>query len=1075
MVTADFLHAPIAHLEGNLSCMNFFAALIRRPIGISLLALGLCMAGALSYAMLGVAPLPQLEFPAVVVFANQPGASARTMAATVAAPLERHLGRIAGLSGMQSNSSEGSTSVVLLFDFGRDVDDAARDVQAAINAAANDLPSNLPSPPMYFKFNTSQIPLLLLALTSDGVPSSTLYEQADTLLAPRIAQVEGVSQVQIVGGSAPSVHVDMNLPALSALKLSANDVRNALTAANVASPQGMLSDGHNNLIVSANDELHTAQDFASLAIAVRDGAPVYLRDVAHVYAGAEDVNQGAWFNGQRAVVLQVLKRPNANAVAAVAAIRARLPQLTAALPASVSVHPIFDLTTTTRSSVHEVQLSLLVSVVMVIMVMLLFLRRAGPTMIVAISVPLSLAGAFVTMWVLGYTLNNLSLMALVICIGFVVDDAIVVIENIVRHIEAGMRPFQAAVTGLQEIGFTVMSITLSLLAVFMPLLFESSLIGMILREFSVTLAAAVVISAVVSLTLTPALCAHYLRPDRIAQPHEQTRWHRALERFDTVLHGTYRRALDWALHHRRLMRWQPFLLLVLTGLLGFAVAKTAGSTGMPAEDTGMIQASVQADTNIAPEPMAQRLQHVAKLLQADPAVLDTTALLGSGQGGAVGNSGSLFLDLKPYGSGPDDRHDHAEIVLERLRKRVADVPGTRTSMSVVQFLGGGGGNGGSGGVHNSFQLRADNGGDLGAASVRLVGALRKLPQLRDVASDYENVGLQQQIQIDRERAARLGVSIASIENALYNAFGRQSVSTIYSDIHQYQVVLGTAPRDTASAAALQKLHVLSDKGVMVPLSAIAHFGMGLTPPVVSHLNQVEVANIGYNIAPKVAPSKAEELIKQTAANLRLPGGMRVDFSSPGLNFGGMQSNFLQLLLAAIIAMYVVLGILYESLRHPLTILSTLPAAGAGAFLALLVTQTPLSAVAIIALLLLIGIIKKNAILMVDFALVAERERGMDPVAAIREAALVRFRPILMTTLVAMGAALPLAIGFGVGSEMRQPLGIAMIGGLFVSQLLTLLSTPAIYLGHHDRVLRRAARRERKALKRQRRSLSAVTS
>jgi multidrug efflux pump len=1050
--------------------MNFFAALIRRPIGISLLALGLCLAGALGYASLGVAPLPQLEFPAVVVFASQPGASARTMAATVAAPLERHLGRIAGLSGMQSNSSEGSTSVVLLFDFGRNVDDAARDVQAAINEAANDLPSNLPQAPMYFKFNTAQIPLLLLALTSDGVPASTLYEQADTLLAPRIAQVPGVSQVQIVGGSAPAVHVDMNPRALAALHLSANDVRNALTAANVTSPQGELSDGQTNLLVSANDALHSVDDFADLVIAARNGTAIHLRELAHVYAGAEDANQGAWFNGRRAVVLQVTKRPNANAVAAVAEIRARLPQLTAALPASVSVHPIFDLTTTTKSSVNEVQLSLLVSIVMVIMVMLLFLRRVGPTLIAAISVPLSLAGAFVTMWALGYTLNNLSLMALVICIGFVVDDAIVVIENIVRHIEAGMRPYQAALTGLREIGFTVMSITLSLLAVFMPLLFENSITGMILREFSVTLAAAVLISAVVSLTLTPALCAHYLRADRIAQPHEKTRWHRLLERFDDVLHGTYRRALDWALHHRRLMRWQPFLLLVLTGVLAFAVVKTAGFTGMPAEDTGMIQANVTADTNIAPGLMAQRLQHISRLLQVDPAVLDITALLGSGQGGAVGNSGALFLDLKPYGSGPDQRHAHADVVLDRLRKRVADVPGTRTGMRVVQFLGGGGGNGGSGGVQNSFQLHADSGGDLGAASVRLVGALRKLPQLRDVSSDYENVGLQQHIEIDRDQAARLGISIAAVENALYNAFGRQSVSTIYSDINQYQVILGTAPQDTASADALQHLHVMSDKGAMVPLSAIAHFGMTLTPPVVSHLNQAEVANIGYNLAPKVPPSEAEKLITQTAANLRLGDGMRVDFSSPGLNFGNMQSNFVQLLIAAIIAMYVVLGMLYESLRHPLTILSTLPAAGAGAYLALLEMQTPLSAVAIIALLLLIGIIKKNAILMVDFALVAERERGMDPVAAIREAALVRFRPILMTTLVAMFSALPLAIGFGVGSEMRQPLGIAMIGGLLVSQLLTLLSTPAIYLGHHDRVLRRAARKLRRAEKKRLRGL-----
>ena len=1042
--------------------MTLFTPLLRRPAGLILLGLGLCLVGALAYLRLGVAPLPALELPGIVVVANQPGASAQTMASTVAAPLERHLGNIAGVSSIRSSSSENQASVFIMFDFGRDVDKAAHDVQAAINAAVKDLPSNMPSPPGYFKINTNDIPLLLLTMTSDAETPAQLYRQADLVLSPSLAQVEGVSRVQVVGASMPAIRVELDLHKLAALRLSANDVSNALAAANVDSPLGTLDSGGRTLAVSASDRLKNAAQFAALMIAVRDGKPVHLGDVAHVFDGPENPYAGAFFNGQRAVVLQVQKRPDANAVAAVARIKQQLPQLVGALPPSVQVHPIFDLTTTTKASVHEVQLSLLVSVVMVVLVMLVFLRRGDVTAIAAISVPLSLAGAFVVMWALGYTLNNLSLMALVISIGFVVDDAIVVTENIVRHAEAGAAPFEAAEGGLREIAFTVISITVSLLAVFAPMLFESSMLGMVLREFSVTLAAAVVISALVSLTLTPALCARYLRAPRQRRP---TRWQQRLEHFDRWLLGVYRHMLDWAMRHRRLMRWQPAMLLLLTAVLAVAVVKFVGLVGMPEEDTGMVQATVTADAGVAPAVMRGKLLEVSRLLGADPAVLDHTALLGGDVSGSVGNQGSIFIDLKPPGHGPDKRRAGRNEVIERLRGRVADVTGVRTSISMVQFLGGGGANGGSGGTHNSFELRADAGGDPGPQGERLVQALRKLPQLRDVSSDYEARGVEQRVVVDRGAAAREGVSMAAVDTALYSAFGRQPVVTLYHGVTQMQVVMSALPEQTANATALERSYVRNTRGDMVPLAQLARLDTASVAPVVSRLDQMQVTNIGYNLAPGVTTSEAENLIRRTAADLRLPAGMRVSFSSPGLDTGGMKSNFMMLLLAAVIVMYVVLGMLYESLRHPLTILSTLPAAGAGAFLALLVTHTPLSMVAIIALLLLIGIIKKNAILLVDFALVAERQHGYDPVSAIHEAALVRFRPILMTTLVAMGAALPLAIGFGVGSEMRQPLGIAMIGGLVVSQLLTLLSTPAIYLYGHDRALRKARRRRRRAAKR----------
>ncbi|MDO1529644.1 efflux RND transporter permease subunit [Fulvimonas sp. R45] len=1047
--------------------MNLFAPMIRRPAGTSLLAIGLAIAGFCAYLLLGVAAFPSIEFPGVVVFAQMPGANAQTMASTVVSPLERHLGRIPGIKQMSSSTNDGGTQIQILFDMSRHADQAARDVQAAINAAAPDLPPGLPNPPQYFKFDTSQIPILLVSITSSSLPPDKLYDLTDTLLKPAVAQIPGVAQVQLGGGTPHAVRVALDTDALAHAGITANDIANALRAANVTSPQGMLSNGATQMTVTANDSLQTPADFARLVVAVRHGAPVRLSDVATVTGGQQDKYAAAWFNGQRAVVMQITKRNDANAVATVEAIRARLPELRGLLPADVAITPIFDLTPTTLSALHEVEVALLVSVVMVALVMLVFLRRLRPTVIAMFSVPLSLAGALVTMWVLGFTLNIFSLVALVLCVGFVVDDAIVVIENIVRHMEQGMKPLPAALAGVREIGFTVISITLSLIAVFGPMVFGNNMFTLLMREFSVTLIATIVISAVVSLTLTPALCGRWL--DAHDDAHRRPgRLERLAERFDRWMLRVYERGLDWAMHHRRIMRWQPVLLLVLTVVLAVLVGMTAGGGLMPKEDTGLLQVGITANANISPTLLATRTQEVAAKIQADPAVRDVSAFLGNGNGiGAVGNESNLFVDLKDLGDGPGDRHVPAQAVVDRLAKQFKNVTDLNVSISVNQFFGGGGGSGNGKGQY-SFQLDSLDGTPLQQPTLRLARVMRGMKQFHDVSTSFDSIGKQQMLQVDRATAARLHVSLSDVDDALSNAFGQGFATTIYSDINQYRVVITSDKADSLSPASLLNTYVRSSQGKMIPLSAVATIHPAIAPTTISHFDQIESASINYNLAKGVSQLEGLKLVDQAIYAAQLPAGVQKKYTGDNKNLMEALGNALIMLLAVILVMYVVLGILYESLIHPLTIISTLPAAGMGAFLAMLVTHTQLTMMSVIAVLMLIGIVKKNAILMVDFALVAEREHGRTPPEAIREAALVRFRPITMTTLVAMGAALPLAIGFGYGSEMRQPLGIAILGGLLVSQLLTLLSTPAIYLWQHDRRERRAKRRAlREEIRRQR--------
>ena len=1014
--------------------MNISGTFIRRPIGTSLLAMGLFVAGMICYALLGVAALPNMQFPAIFVQASQAGADASTMASTVAAPLERHLGQVPGIETMRSSSSEGRTFVFMMFRNGTDLDSAARDVQAAINSAAPDLPTGLNGAPSYQKANPNDDPIIALALTSATQSAADLYNLSDTLLAQRLRQLPGVSSVEIAGAATPAIRVDVNLRALNAMGLSPDQLRNALSAANVTSPEGFLSDGKTTMSVSATTQLHSADEFAQLVVASHNGTPVRLADVANVYAGQQDAYQAAWFHGKPAVLMYVYKKADANVIATVDLVKDQLPLLREYLQPGTVLTPFFDGTPTIRASLHEVQATLLISLAMVILVMALFLRRLAPTLIAAVAVPLSLAGAFVVMYILGYTLNNLTLLALVIAIGFVVDDAIVVIENIIRHIDGGMSRVQATLAGAREIGFTIVSITASLIAVFIPLLFAGGVTGMFMHEFAVTLVAAIVVSALVSLTLTPALCGRFLNGHAAKEKAQPSRLARTLDGFHAGMLRVYTRALNFSLRHALLFSLTPLVLIVVTFYL-FGVVKTGL---FPAQDTGLIWGRASSSATVSFAESRQRLERLTTMLMADPDVATVGSRLGSSR---QGTSGSFNIDLKTRAEG---REDDTFAVLARLSAKAANYPDLNLRLRPVQDLPSGGG-GTSQGAQYQVSLQGNDLASLQEWLPKLQAELKKNPKLMDVGTDVDEAGLRQNIVIDRDKAARLGVSIGSIDGALYDAFGQRQVSTIYSDINQYQVVVNALPEQTATPEALNRIYVRSSSGQMIPITAFARQEPGLAPSQITHENQYTTMDLSFNLAPDVSMGEAMAIIQSTVKNMRMPGDIRVQMGNDFRRFQQSQSGMGWLILAAVLTVYIVLGMLYENLVHPITILSTLPAAGVGALLALWLTGTELSVVAQIALVLLIGIVKKNAIMMIDFALVAEREHGKPPLEAAREACIVRFRPIMMTTMVAILAALPIAIGLGEGSELRRPLGIALIGGLLISQSLTLLSTPALYV------------------------------
>jgi hydrophobe/amphiphile efflux-1 (HAE1) family protein len=1008
--------------------VNVSAPFIRRPVGTSLLAIGLLLLGVVAYFSLPIAPLPRVDFPTINVNASLPGVDPATAASALAAPLERRLGKIPGVMEMTSSSSLGGASITVQFDLDRDIADAARDVQAAINAARRDLPANLPNPPTYRKLNPADAPVMILAMTSDTEPLSEVYNFADQVIAQRLSQVPGVSQVGVWGGAKTAVRVQVDPAALAAMGMSMEDIRDFLGNANRMLPKGSLQSGSKSYMIAADDQLFGAAAYRPLVVAERNGAPVQLDAIAKVVDGPEDTLHAGWVNGRRAVILPIMKQPDANVIEVVDAVKEILPRLRAWLPPGVNLIILSDRTLTIRASVHDVQFTLALTIALVIGVMFLFLRRFWPTFIVGVTVPLALAGTFAVMWLCRFSLDNISLMALTVSVGFLVDDAIVVIENIVRHIEEkGMAPLEAALAATRQIGFTIVTISLSLVAVFLPILLMGGIVGRLFQEFAITLCAAIVVSAIVSLTLTPTLCAHFIRrraPD--AHPEREAR-------FFWALRHAHERALRWVLRNRRFVQ-----LLTLATIIGTVALYIVTPKGFfPQQDTGMIAGQVEASQGISFAAMTQKMKQVVDLVQRDPAVESVGSFIGSGGGGTM-NTGRMFLTLKPSGT----RKEPVGAVIARLRKECAQVPGVGVFLQPIQDIRAGGRI-----TKSQFQyaLQDSNLAELNAWAPKLVAALQKLPQLADVTSDQQFQGLQTNVVVDRDASGRLGIHPDAIDSTLYSAFGQRQVSVMYRSQNQFRVVLEAAPEFQKDPRFLDKIYVRSGSGKMIPLGSIAHFETSNTALSVGHQGQFACVTISFNLAPGASLDEATRLIEQTRRDIGMPAGVRGGFAGNAQLFKESSGTQPLIILASLVAVYLVLGILYESLVHPLTILAALPSAGVGALLALQSFHLELSIVALIGIILLIGIVKKNAILMVDFAIAARRERGVSAEQAIYEACTVRFRPILKTTVAAITGALPLAVGMGVGSELRQPLGITIVGGLIVSQLLTLYITPILYL------------------------------
>jgi multidrug efflux pump len=1080
--------------------MNISAPFISRPVATALLTLGIAFAGALGFSRLPVAPLPQVDFPTIAVSAQLPGASPMTVATSVAEPLERHLGQIADVTEMTSKSGIGQTRITLQFDLNRDINGAARDVQAAINAARADLPASLKTNPTYRKVNPADAPILILALTSKTLTPGQIYDAASNVLAQRLSQLSGIGQVIIGGSALPAVRVELNPQALFKYGIGLEDVRAALASANANSPKGTIDEGDQRYQLYTNDQATKAVDYIPLVIAYRNGAAVKLSDVAQVNDSVEDVRNLGLSNGQPSVLVILFRQPGGNIIDTIDGVKAELPHLEAALPADINVGIAIDRSTTIRSSLHDTETTLIIAIILVTLVVFLFLRDIRAAAIPSVAVPVSILGTFGAMYLLDYSLDILSLMALTIATGFVVDDAIVVLENVSRHLEEGVPRMQAALRGAREVGFTVLSISLSLVAVFTPILLLGGVLGRLFREFTMTLSLAIMISLAVSLTTTPMMCSLFLRQRRAGETRQRGRW------FEKMI-GTYERSLAWALRHTRLVFVIFLSALALNGLLIYLIPKGY----FPQQDTGRLIGMLQADQSVSFQAMTQKLRQMMAIVQADPAVTHVVGYTGVGSGGGFGqiNTGSVFVSLKPISQRPP-----VGLVIARLRPKLAQVPGGRLFLFPVQDIRAGGR---QTNAEYQYTLQSDSPEELATWTPKLVQALEHSTVLADVNSDQQEKGLETDVVIDRDTAARLGITPAQIDNTLYDAFGQRQVSVIYSAINQYHVVMEIDPRYTNDPATLQDIYVATSGGgasgtqqsnlpagtvtqpvaassaaassatsaaataaanannnsarnaainalantgksatssgaavstaqeTMIPLSAVAHYGPGNTPLAVNHQGLFVSSTISFNLYPGATLGEATAEINQAANDLHMPAAIHGEFSGNAQLFAQSAHNEMVLIVAAIAAVYILLGILYESYIHPITILSTLPSAGVGAFLALMLFHTQFDIIGTIGVILLIGIVKKNAIMMIDFALDARRSRQLSPHDAIYQACLLRFRPIMMTTSAAILGAIPLALSFGNGGEIRRPLGISIVGGLLISQLLTLYTTPVLYL------------------------------